>query len=47
MAQTLYNQRIWLLTMPTNYKQGWFCWHNFQKGHHLERKELSGEAHRG
>lgn len=46
MAQLLYDQGTWLLTMPANYEQGWFCWHNFQKGHHPDGKKLSGENHR-
>jgi len=46
MAQMLYDQGTWLLTMPANYELGWFCWHNFQKGNHPDAKKLSGEAHR-
>jgi aldehyde:ferredoxin oxidoreductase len=46
MVQMLYDQGTWLLTMPANYEQGWFCWHNFQKGNHPDAKKLSGEAHR-
>lgn len=46
MAQMLYDQGTWLLTMPANYEQGWFCWHNFQKGYHPEADKLSGERHR-
>lgn len=46
MAQMLFDQGTWLLTMPANYDQGWFCWKNFQKGHHPEARRLSGEEHR-
>lgn len=46
MVQMLYDQGTWLLTMPANYEQGWFCWHNFQKGNHPDAKKLSGENHR-
>lgn len=46
MAQMLHDQGTWLLTMPANYEQGWFCWHNFQKGFHPDAKKLSGENHR-
>ena len=46
MAQMLYDQGTWLLTMPANYEHGWFCWHNFQKGNHPEANKLSGERHR-
>ncbi|NYT01732.1 MAG: aldehyde ferredoxin oxidoreductase family protein [Methanosarcinales archaeon] len=46
MAQMLYDQGTWLLTMPANYEQGWFCWRNFQKGNHPQADKLSGENHR-
>ncbi len=46
MAQMLYDQGTWMLTMPANYEQGWFCWHNFQQGFHPQAKLLSGENHR-
>jgi len=46
MAQMLRDQGTWLLTMPANYEQGWFCWHNFQKGFHPDARKLSGEEHR-
>ncbi len=46
MVQMLYDQGTWLLTMPANYEQGWFCWHNFQKGFHPDASKLSGENHR-
>ena len=46
MAQMLFDQGTWLLTMPANYEQGWFCWKNFQKGHHPQARRLSGEKHR-
>lgn len=31
MCQMLYDQGTWLLTVPANYEQGWFCWQNFQQ----------------
>ncbi|NPV73964.1 MAG: aldehyde ferredoxin oxidoreductase family protein [Pelotomaculum sp.] len=46
MVQMLYDQGTWLLTMPANYEQGWFCWRNFQKGNHPDARLLSGENHR-
>lgn len=46
MVQMLYDQGTWLLTMPSNYEQGWFCWRNFQKGFHPNASMLSGENHR-
>jgi len=46
MAQMLYDQGTWLLTMPANYEQGWFCWRNFQAGFHPEADKLRGERHR-
>ncbi|OPX90575.1 MAG: putative oxidoreductase YdhV [Pelotomaculum sp. PtaB.Bin104] len=46
MVQLLYDQGTWMLTMPANYEQGWFCWKNFQEGYHPDAKLLSGENHR-
>lgn len=46
MVQMLYDQGTWMLTMPANYEQGWFCWKNFQSGYHPDAKLLSGEYHR-
>lgn len=46
MAQLLYDQGTWLLSMPANYEQGWFCWRNFQTGYHPDGRLLSGENHR-
>ncbi|MGQ9825724.1 MAG: aldehyde ferredoxin oxidoreductase family protein, partial [Desulfotomaculales bacterium] len=46
MVKMLYDQGTWLLTLPANYEQGWFCWRNFQKGFHPEADQLSGERHR-
>ncbi len=46
MVQMLYDQGTWLLTMPANYEQGWFCWRNFQTGYHPDAALLSGENHR-
>ncbi|MGQ9558685.1 MAG: aldehyde ferredoxin oxidoreductase family protein [Desulfurispora sp.] len=46
MVKMLYDQGTWLLTMPANYEQGWFCWRNFQSGYHPRADLLSGENHR-
>lgn len=46
MAQMLHDQGTWMLTMPANYEQGWFCWQNFQQGYYSDAKLLSGENHR-
>ncbi|WP_041279157.1 aldehyde ferredoxin oxidoreductase family protein [Desulfobacula toluolica] len=46
MVQMLNDQGTLLLTTPANHDQGWFCWKNFQKGHHPDADLLNGENHR-
>jgi len=46
MVKMLNDVGTWLLTMPANYEQGWFCWRNFQSGYHPDASILSGENHR-